>query len=47
MPLFAAEPEPDAAAPDVGVTVAQGRQAERTVGARVFVVADPDQGGIQ
>ena len=44
---LAAKPEADPAALDVGVAVAQRRQAERAVGAGVFVVADPDQGGVE
>ena len=42
-----AEPEPEPVGGDRDVAIAQRRQAERLVGAGVFLVADPDQRGLE
>src|SRR6185436_6315535 len=44
---LAAKSEPHGASPDRGVSVAEGRQSERAVQTRVFVVADADQGQLE
>ena len=44
---LAAKAEADVAAVDLGVPVAQGRQAEAVVGLRVFAVADAEQGQLE
>ena len=44
---LAAEGEADGGALDLGVAVAQGGQAEGVVGARVLLVADADERGLQ